>query len=292
MAYLAIRHIIIPYDIILVNSPYQGAFLWLMRIRPTTITCVVYDFFFLQNATKSKFDRYSTLLYYLAIKNANRIIIMGDEAQLTLSSHYRKDGVIAPLGVARSLEIVTAGSALSRSNAVGYIGAYNLRKRTDRFFNLVNDPNFEGLKLVLAGRIDNDLENRLNKIHPEEVTIMGEIPESEKPSFYQSINYFYYPTQLEGFGMQIVECFKMGVLPILHNDASVPAMLKNHAVLVEDENEAITVIRDFTVNPGKREKLVESNRRYAEKFSWKHFADALIDDGRKSERGLYKEALQ
>ena len=267
-----------PYDLVIFNSPYQAAFAWFFRLRRKHTVCIIHDFTHLGLVQTGLFAKYSSAIYPIAINNCDKLIMATVETQQTLKRKHNRIGEVVPLGVEKGLSEPDF-SAIKPGNSVGYIGAYSVRKRPDRILDLMKSGKAGHLTLSLAGRIPAELENEFrivanaNKIS---LHILGEVTDVKKDKFYKEISYLYFPTTLEAFGLPIAEAFRTGSIPIVHRDAVIPKLLKDHCLLIDCPDEIYDIVARFEHDRNRYVKILRENFELASAFTWPRFVSKLI----------------
>jgi glycosyltransferase involved in cell wall biosynthesis len=274
-AVYVIKSWLLPYDAIVFNTAYQGAFAALFRGKTMS---VIGGFLFLDRPKKTIFDRYSHILYWLCIRGCDVAIGTTPENKHRIENRYGVTAECIPLGVSDDM---TSESATSKSTGkvIGYIGAYNARKRPEYLLELINLENADDITLLLAGRMSADFRSKLDRALQSSVAkveILGEISEAKKVDFYRRLNFLYFPTSWEGFGLPMAEAMKCGVVPIIHADAQIPALLKKQCVNVSGPKELVEQVEAFASSPARYRRALSDNSAYAQQFNWSNYADYIV----------------
>lgn len=271
----SVRHLIKPYDLIIFNSPYQAIFTCLFNLRGAMTTCIVHDFFFNENKVKSKFDSYSRLIHPASMFNSKRIITTTIENKYKAKQLYNVSVYVAPLGV-RTDEIPQRTEVRP---IVGYIGSYTRRKRTEYLLELLkvnNEQAKQHLTLRLAGRIPDEFAEKAKALASKysTVEIVGEVTEPEKVEFFQSISFLYFPTELEGFGLPLVEAMRYSVVPIVNTDAIIPSIIKDECVQIDDVPQVLDKVVGSCVKYDETLRVANVRMIDSRKFNWADFVSA------------------
>ena len=267
---LSLSNLVRPSKIVIFNSPYQAIFCKIFNLRSRTI-CIVNDLFFMDYANKNLFDRYSYCIFKYFIKHCGTIIVTSTETAAQLYEIFNYPSIVVPLG--HTIREEFKNLKMMPTSKVGYIGSYVPRKRPQYLHKLANLGAKGYISLNLAGRIP---QGFIDSFSPGSVSIIGEVPESKKINFFRSISFLYFPTELEGFGLPLVEAMSCGVIPIVHLDSKIPSVIKNNCIQVTDTEEAYNIIILLMKNTSQFDKLIIENYEYSSKFSWDKFTDALI----------------
>lgn len=274
VAFYAVKSWFITYDVVIFNSGYQTALSWMFLRRKTKKISIIGGFLFMHNTARSAYDRYSAVLYRVAMKFTHPIATT-DENKALIKKYYGAEATMIPLGVAERLDFGRP-TAKKDMSTVGYIGAYSVRKRPEFLLSLIKSKGSKNLNIVLAGRMGGKFKDdlrRATEVSKANVNVAGEITEEEKVNFYRQLNYLYFPTSWEGFGLPLAEAMRAGVIPIIHRDAIIPAIVKKGCLIVDGPDDVIKTIRLFNKDPIAYEALAGKNYRHARKyFSWANYA--------------------
>lgn len=120
----------------------------------------------------------------------------------------------------------------------GYIGTSDQRKKLSRIVELMNFCSRKSLplKIITAGPISVSYKNSFKSSISKYVQYedRGVIHEDQKVTFFSDINAFIFPSQREGFGLPILESFYFKKPCIVYDDSSIPNILKEHCLKLEN----------------------------------------------------------
>jgi glycosyltransferase involved in cell wall biosynthesis len=187
---------------------------------------------------------------------------------ITCNSEYTKKELIEHLGVDESrVNIVRFGISLKlqpkpKKDSVFRIGTLSYldpRKRIDLMIQAFLTADVDG-ELIIGG-VGKDY-HRLKRLARQDKRIKfpGFIPEERLPEFYNSLDFFVFPTKIEGYGLPIVEAFACKKPVILLDDAIVTDEIKSRCTLVDN-------LADFLRNP-KTDQDIEANYLFARTHDW------------------------
>jgi glycosyltransferase involved in cell wall biosynthesis len=163
-----------------------------------------------------------------------------------------------------------------------YVGGWERRKNVPflvRGFAAAG-PELEGVELVLAGGRDDqrgalrDLAGSLGV--GDRVRLLGWVGDAELPALYAGATCFVYPSEYEGFGLQLCEAMAAGC-PVLAADAtSLPEVLGPGGETFDLGSPAALagLLRRVTSDPAFRADLSRRARLRSADFSWRRTAEA------------------
>lgn len=138
-------------------------------------------------------------------------------------------------------------------------------------------------QLVCAGR-DSGSEASLRATFeaagfPGALRLTGPVSETELIALYQGAAAFIYPSLYEGFGLPVLEAMACGVPVVAMRAGSVPEVLGDTGILVDERNdrglvEAITML---LANPDRAAAMGDRGLARARTFTWARTASATLD---------------
>jgi len=178
----------------------------------------------------------SSLFFFMAMTatRCRRLIAISDLAADDVADYLHVDrqsiGVVR-LGIRPDLE--PAPKADSSTFRIGYIGQLDPRKRVHLLIEAFAESEVDG-ELVIAG--DGVLRDHLRALAGGDprIRFLGEIPDDKLGAFYQSLDFFVFPTSVEGYGLPPVEAMACGVPVVVMQDAVIPMDVKRHCLQTED----------------------------------------------------------
>ena len=128
--------------------------------------------------------------------------------------------------------------------------------------------NDEGIKKSIA-------EARLNS----NVITTGYVDEDDIPMLYSGATLFLYPSNFEGFGMQILEAMSCEVPVVTAKNSSLPEVGGDAAYYVNEKSikSISTGIEQLLLNPSLRKSFIKKGKEQTKKFSWENSAQKIID---------------
>ena len=168
---------------------------------------------------------------------------------------------------------------LMSGRTFGYLGQLDRRKRVDVLITSFLQSAGADSKLLIAGSgRDKDKLKALAK-DDSRIAFLGFVEDDELCGFYNSLDFFIFPTWAEGYGLPIVEAAACGTPIITLEDSCIPSDVKEHTIVVGSLDEFFECPECF--EPTEVELL--ENVKWAHKHNWDDYVEAHIE--------LYKEVL-
>ncbi|MBC7253171.1 MAG: glycosyltransferase family 4 protein [Actinobacteria bacterium] len=170
---------------------------------------------------------------------------------------------------------------------LAYIGNLHPRKNLATLveaFVLLRDRGYEHKLAVIGGgglgRLNNaeyrKLMRRVSDLGmEEEIVFTGYVPDERLKSLLVQADLLVFPSIYEGFGLPPLEAMACGVPVVTSNRASLPEVVGDAALLVEDPldpQEIADRVETLLRDPLLRARLVERGRRRAKMFTWEKAA--------------------
>lgn len=175
--------------------------------------------------------------------------------------------------------ILFLGTIEPRKNILGIIKAYNALQ--EMAYTQKNEEILK-YKLVIAGSagwLSLDILTEIkNSKFKEKIILPGFIADEDKVFVYNLSALFVYPSFFEGFGFPPLEAMSCGVPVIASNNASLPEVCANCAMLIDPHrpDEIFEAMRQILTDKTLREKLIELGLKKATEFSWKKTAEKTL----------------
>jgi glycosyltransferase involved in cell wall biosynthesis len=121
--------------------------------------------------------------------------------------------------------------------------------------------------------------NRMRELRLErDVRLVGFVPESELPLWYNAARLFAYPSLYEGFGLPVLEAMACGTPVITSNVASLPEVGGQAALLVapEDRSALTNAVQRVLDDADLRRAMSAAGRLQARQFSWETMVDRTV----------------
>lgn len=144
------------------------------------------------------------------------------------------------------------------------------RKNLDRIISAFEKIRIDkSLKLAVVGEVKkyHDVRN---------VVFLGHVPFSDLPKIYSGSEALVYPSLYEGFGLPILEAFKLGV-PVLTSNIGCMKELANDAAVLVDPNDTDSITDGMIKLFSKREYYIKAGRSEEKKYTWEQTAKMTLD---------------
>jgi glycosyltransferase involved in cell wall biosynthesis len=248
--------------------------------------------------------RYARLMVGYAARRADRVITISSTAKRDILTFFPADPekicVISPGIKSFSAQAATVSGESDQEFArrlkpyLLYVGATephkNLRRLLEVFGQLIHDPTFSHLKLVIAGAEGRDHQTLIalsdQRGLREKVILTGHLPEARLASLYREASVFVFPSLTEGFGMPPLEAMQMGVPVVASNIPVLLEVLGDAAIYFDPTSTASisSALRQALGDEPLRAEMIQRGRRQVERYSWTAMATAIIN--------LYREILR
>lgn len=279
MPFLITKSLFKKYDAYFFNSPYQTSWLFLLKIFRKKTFVLILDLFYHDNKEKSYFDRYSFFLYKNVALFADYIITISPENKSKIKKILKRDSFVIPVGVDKEFTLINKTFIKKKKPGanIGYIGSYVARKRVGNIIYLLKNNFKYPITFHFAGNMPNSYKEEIKTTKNKKSTykIYGEIKDKDKPGFYKEIEFLYFPTVLEGLGIPLVEAFRMGVIPIVHKDAEIPKIIKDHCVQINQPEEILNIVKNFNKDLEEYKNIVMKNYTYSKTFDYNNYSELI-----------------
>lgn len=229
-----------------------------------------------------------------AARKANKIITISEATRDDLIAVYgvkREKIIVAPCAVNPNIYKPTKMTQKLRDKYslpkqyILYIGTIEPRKNLKRLVeaysclpsNLKNE-----YPLVLAGGRgwnDRSILEAIRRVSKDSTIIQtGYVDEADIPAIYSGAKVFLYPSNYEGFGMQILEAMACNVAVLTSNNSSLSEVGGDAAYYVDEKSvDSIAKgIETLLLDAKLRLDLIKKGREQIKKFSWQKSAQAII----------------
>jgi glycosyltransferase involved in cell wall biosynthesis len=159
---------------------------------------------------------------------------------------------------------------------IGYIGALSRRKRLDyllQAFHLLKERRPEiPVRLVICGskRLEYStwakLATDLNI--DDDVEFRDFVAEDTLAKTYNSFDVFVLPSELEGFGLPILEAQRCGVPAMICKDAHIPNEVSKACLKADSEEDMADKIYHLLIDPSLRSSVVQEGLEHSRQFAW------------------------
>jgi len=265
--------------------------------------CAIMDLGYLEFS--GQFTRYDfwQLKYWSAwsIKVSKVVLTISDATRKDIVRHYpesKEKVVVAYPGydeylTTKSISDTAVSTVKKKYSIVNdyilYLGTLKPSKNIEGLINaFYKVKNRENLQLVIAGKkgwLYDSIFAEVNKLGMEkEVVFTDFLPEEDKYPLIKGAKAFILPSFWEGFGIDILSAFALGVPVLASNVGSLPEVVGNAGILVDPKDpDAIANGIEKILSMGKTDYniLVEKEKKQLAKFSWEKVAQIAIETFRK-----------
>lgn len=155
-----------------------------------------------------------------------------------------------------------------------YVGGLEVRKNLPLLIEGFAAAGLDGVELVLGGG-DTAGSDAIRRVAVRAgvghaVRLLGEIDDADLPALYAEALAFVYPSEYEGFGLQLCEAMAVGCPVLAACATSLPEVLGDGGQLFHLENPAqlAAQLRKVALDAGLRQLLSRRARQRALAFSW------------------------
>ena len=274
-----IKHDLIPY--VFWNSFFESAWVpFKNKALRTTLRTVFANY---------KFNR----ILKRSLKNANKIISVSDSTKKDIIRFFNIDDSkidVVPLGV-DTISAVTSDTnnmiTMPTKPYLIFVGAGDERRRVDELVAAYNNLKADGydIQLVLVGENFKEPKQIPNKrtrdavllsSYPKDILTMGYVDDATKQRLFRGAVAFVYPTQYEGFGIPILEAFLLETPVITYKNSSIPEVGGDQAIYADDWTDILKEAKTLLgEDKEKRQKRIDSAKKYVKKFTWDKTADNI-----------------
>lgn len=260
---------------------YWDALHWRVKLRPDVLRTYLYHRKARLGADRiiapSKFTR-TDLVQYLRLPEA-KISVTYEAAD----PHFTEP--VTDEQRARVREI----KGLARPY-VFYIGGWEKRKNIPYLVRAFADAKLDGVELVLAGGKDEQRAG-LTELAASlgisgRVRLLGWVDEADLPALYAEALCFVYPSEYEGFGLQLCEAMAVGTPVLAARATCLPEILGDggETFSLTDNAELVELLRRVATEKDFRDEFVQRATGRSGNFNWQRTAAETV--------AVYRKALE
>lgn len=170
-----------------------------------------------------------------------------------------------------------------------YVGGFTVRDPRKRVallleaYHILRGRGFDRYRLVLAGKegpYSDLLRAQMNERGWEAgVLFTGYVADTDLPHLYNAASCFVFPSAYEGFGLPPLEAISCGTPTIAYRNSSLPEVLGEGALLLEDDGpaELAAAIEAVLTRQSLARELREKGLAQARKFTWERCAAKTLE---------------
>lgn len=162
---------------------------------------------------------------------------------------------------------------------LGYLGQLDRRKRLDVLIRALKASKIDG-ELVLAGKGFNELELKAMASGDSRIKFLGFVPDNRLTDFYNSLDYFIFPTWIDAYGLPPVEAMACKRPVIVLKDAIMPEEVKSRCIATGNLGGLLKALDGIKTSA----QFLESNYQFAKEHSWDKCVERYLE--------LYKEVTE
>lgn len=159
---------------------------------------------------------------------------------------------------------------------IGSLGSLQPRKRVLRTINLAEEikkikklKNKVIIEVWGKGGLKKELEKQIkNKKLSRIIKIKGFASQQKLAKVYSSFDYFYFPSEYEGFGLPIIEAARCRTIPFILSDAKIPKEVRDFCFISKNEKEIINKIINLEKNKQYKQRLIKNLIKKSKEFTW------------------------
>jgi len=175
------------------------------------------------------------------------------------------------LGIPSELDIITP-KLPKPFLTIGYLGMLDKRKRVNLLIEDFKKSKLDATLLIAGNGLDMDIlkEQAQNDIR---IRFMGAIPEKHLSTFYNSLDYFIFPSAIEGYGLPMIEAMACKVPVVTLKDSNIPEEVRSRTTSVKSIKGFLSILERGKVSETDK---VEEAYSWAHTHSWKTFTSEYI----------------
>ncbi|WGV29006.1 glycosyltransferase family 4 protein [Halotia branconii] len=155
-----------------------------------------------------------------------------------------------------------------------YIGGWEKRKNIPFLMNAFAQANIKGVDLVLAGGKDEERTTLVNLAESLEIKnrlqLLGWVDDVDLPALYAEAICFVYPSEYEGFGLQMCEAMAVGCPVFAARSTCLPEVLGNggETFSISETEELVNLLQCLVNDRSYYYHLANRAKNRSQQFSW------------------------
>jgi glycosyltransferase involved in cell wall biosynthesis len=239
----------------------------------------------------------------LGCAQARFVLTVSDYAARCISEQYKLspsririvsesgDPAFRPLKGSIGPALLSALGLPDRARFIVYVGGFsphkNLALLVDVFRELQARPEFNDLRLVLAGDYEGDVfyscyQQLLDQVRraglSERVVFSGHLGDSDLVVLLNSAAALALPSFSEGFGLPAVEAAACGTPALVTTESPLAGLLGEGVIAIKPHDRPgwVTALARILGNPALRERMSRAALEAAQRLSWQNSAKQLL----------------
>tara|TARA_A100001015_G_scaffold288277_1_gene358975 strand:- start:1129 stop:1875 length:747 start_codon:yes stop_codon:yes gene_type:complete len=235
----------------------------------------VLDFVSLYNSKGLKYYIFKKFLYELPIMKSKEVIYISESTQKDSEKFLliKRSSKVIPVTVHRDFFKLEHSQKNFNKNFLIIGTAPN--KNINRIISAI-----EGIdcNLTIIGKLDHNQRKKLNSLKINFFEYKNALPISDVINLYKESDILIYVSELEGFGMPIIEANLAGVCVLTSNISSMPFVAGNSAYLVDpfDIDSIHDGLNELCNNSTLRKQLIKNGFINSKRFLIKNIAEQHI----------------
>lgn len=169
---------------------------------------------------------------------------------------------------------LTVGTIEPRKNHLLLLEAFEIFKK--------NNPEYKLIITGAKGWKSNPVFKKIsNHKYKDDIIVTGFVENETLCNLYQNAVAMIYPSKYEGFGFPVLESIRLGTIPILTNNSSLPEVAGKHAFYIQKEcpiELANAMQHVVSLGSDERELIIERLKCNASQFSWQNFGKEIWEE--------------
>ncbi|MFB6241278.1 MAG: glycosyltransferase [Candidatus Nanosalina sp.] len=205
------------------------------------------------------------------IEHADILIAVSEQTKQTLIDSGARESDIKVINSGIRDKFDLKRKYRSREKKIGYIGDFRPRKRVERLLKEFEDINIDySLSVAGYGGPNEDSLKEKYSSNPG-ITFEDRIPEEDLVDWYNSLRAFFFPTELEGFGLPVLEATACGTPVFVYEDAKISEEIRKYCYTVGNLEKVPGILEGI-----REEELEEKSEKVKEEFSWDQTVEETI----------------
>lgn len=253
-------------------------------IRNTKKIVTIHDFIpFIDKSIKTSFKTFLLFLYKLNLQNADKIISNSTLTSKLLFKLLKKKSTIINPPV--DLKLFKFRKKKPKEKIIlSFVSNFSFRKRVDVAIKVCGMLQEKvDCKLILAGgKLERSSQYHFNvielikKYNIKDYEIYEEISDKKLVEIYRKSHFFIFPSEMEGFGIPIIEAQACGTPVLVFKNSFLPREVKKMAIKCVSEVDMYKKILELIENEEKYFLIQRKGYEYSKKFSLEIFEEKYI----------------